>query len=67
MQFPLTDYVLENPFLKFSSPARDLTTDFYKKMAVFWVVAPCRLVEVTRRFRGGCCLRQGAYGGSKLF
>jgi hypothetical protein len=26
------------------------------KMAVFWVVAPCSLVEVYRRFRGTCCL-----------
>jgi hypothetical protein len=26
------------------------------KMAVFWVVAPCSLVEVYRRFRGACCL-----------
>jgi hypothetical protein len=25
-------------------------------MAVFWVVAPCSLVEVTQRFRGPCCL-----------
>jgi hypothetical protein len=25
-------------------------------MAVFWVVAPCRLVEVYQRFRGPCCL-----------
>jgi hypothetical protein len=25
-------------------------------MAVFWVVAPCSLVEVYRRFRGTCCL-----------
>jgi hypothetical protein len=25
------------------------------KMAVFWVVAPCSLVEVYRRFRGACC------------
>jgi hypothetical protein len=24
------------------------------KMAVFWVVAPCSLVEVYRRFRGAC-------------
>jgi hypothetical protein len=31
------------------------------KMAVFWVVAPCSLVEVCRRFRGACCLlHQGA-------
>jgi hypothetical protein len=27
-----------------------------KKVAVFWVVAPCGLVEVYRRFRGRCCL-----------
>jgi hypothetical protein len=26
------------------------------KMAVFWVVAPCSLVEVYQRFRGVCCL-----------
>jgi hypothetical protein len=26
------------------------------KMAVFWVVAPCSLVEVYRRYRGPCCL-----------
>jgi hypothetical protein len=25
-------------------------------MAVFWVLAPCSLVEVCRRFRGACCL-----------
>jgi hypothetical protein len=33
-----------------------LTTDSVK-MVLFWVVAPCRLVEVYRRFRGACCLR----------
>jgi hypothetical protein len=26
------------------------------KMAVFWVVAPCSLVEVYERFGGTCCL-----------
>jgi hypothetical protein len=26
------------------------------RMAVFWVVAPCSLVEVYQRFRGACCL-----------
>jgi hypothetical protein len=26
------------------------------KVAVFWVVAPCSLVEVYRRFRRACCL-----------
>jgi hypothetical protein len=25
-------------------------------MAVFWVTAPCSLVEVYQRFRGPCCL-----------
>jgi hypothetical protein len=28
----------------------------FLKMAVFWVLAPCSLVEVYRRFRGACCL-----------
>jgi hypothetical protein len=27
-----------------------------KKMAVFWVVALCSLVEVYGHFRGACCL-----------
>jgi hypothetical protein len=26
------------------------------KMVVFWVVAPCSLVNLYRRFRGSCCL-----------
>jgi hypothetical protein len=26
------------------------------KMSVFWIVAPCILVEVFRRFKGACCL-----------
>jgi hypothetical protein len=31
------------------------------KMAVFWVVAPCSLVEIYRRFKDACCLyHQGA-------
>jgi hypothetical protein len=30
------------------------------KMAVFWVVAPCSLVEVYRRFRGSRCLQHQA-------
>jgi hypothetical protein len=32
-------------------------------MAVFWVVAPCSLVEVYRHFRGACCLHH--QGNSK--
>jgi hypothetical protein len=32
-------------------------------MDVFWVVAPCSLVEVHRRFSGACCLHyQGIVG-----
>jgi hypothetical protein len=30
------------------------------KMAVFWVVAPCSLVEVYQCFRCPCCLHQGS-------
>jgi hypothetical protein len=36
-------------------------TEKCMKIAVFWVVAPCSLVEVYQRFRGPCCLHhQGA-------
>jgi hypothetical protein len=31
-------------------------TIFGEKKTVFWVVAPCSLVEVYHRFRGPCCL-----------
>jgi hypothetical protein len=34
------------------------------KMAVFWVGAPCGLVEVYQRFINHCCLHhQGDYDG----
>jgi hypothetical protein len=40
------------------------TGDFLK-MAVFWVVAPCSLVEVYGCFKGACCLRhQGRQHGA---
>jgi hypothetical protein len=47
----------------------EVLTAVSTKMAVFWVVAPCSLVEVYQRFRGHCCLRhQGDDdGGSKDF
>jgi hypothetical protein len=35
-------------------------------MAVFWVVAPCSLVEVYRRFRGACCLHHHHHQGIAL-
>jgi hypothetical protein len=34
----------------------DVLTAATMKIAVFWVVAPCSLVEVYQRFRGACCL-----------
>jgi hypothetical protein len=36
-----------------------------KKIAVFWVVAPCSLVEVYRRFRGVAEGHRPDDGGSK--
>jgi hypothetical protein len=38
------------------------------RMAVFWVVEPCSLVEVYQRFKGPCCLHHQDRpddGGSK--
>jgi hypothetical protein len=29
------------------------------KMTLFWVVAPCSLVEIGTRFRRACCLHLG--------
>jgi hypothetical protein len=37
----------------------EVLTAVGKKMAVFWVVAPCSLVEIYRRFRGPCCDDEG--------
>jgi hypothetical protein len=34
----------------------EVLTAVSMKMTVFWVVAPCSLVEVYQRFRGPCCL-----------
>jgi hypothetical protein len=34
----------------------EVLTAVYTKIAVFWVVAPCSLVEVYQCFRGPCCL-----------
>jgi hypothetical protein len=46
-----------NPYLCPQSKMISIT-----KMAVFWVVAPCSLVDVYQRFGGPCCLhRQGDY------
>jgi hypothetical protein len=38
------------------------------KVAVFWIVAPCSLVDVYERFRGPCCLHhQGDYSSTRLY
>jgi hypothetical protein len=34
----------------------EVVTAASMKMIVFWVVAPCSLVEVYQLFRGACCL-----------
>jgi hypothetical protein len=34
----------------------EILTAVSTKMAFFWVVVPCSLVEVYQRFRGPCCL-----------
>jgi hypothetical protein len=57
----LNDYLL----LKINSApwqvGFEVLTAVRSKMAVFWVVAPCSLVEVYQRFIGLCCLQhQGA-------
>jgi hypothetical protein len=43
------------------------STDNCTSTAVFWVVAPCSLVEVYQRFRGPCCTHRPDDGGSKDF
>jgi hypothetical protein len=46
----------------------EVLTAVSTRMAVFWVVAPCSLVEVYQRFRGPCYLSdtyRPEDGGSK--
>jgi hypothetical protein len=38
----------------------EVLTAVNTQMAVFWVVAPCSLVELYQRFRGPCCLHHRA-------
>jgi hypothetical protein len=38
----------------------EVLTATSEKMAVFWVVPPCSLAEVYRRFRGGLSLHHQA-------
>jgi hypothetical protein len=48
-------YVAEIPSDK-QMPFVKLKTRLFLKMAVGWVVAPCCLVKVSRRFRDGCSI-----------
>jgi hypothetical protein len=44
-----------------------LYSNKFVKIAVFWVVAPCSLVEVFQRFSGPCCLHyQGVESSETL-
>jgi hypothetical protein len=38
----------------------NVADDIHVKMAVFWDVAPCSLVEIDRRFRGANYQHQGS-------
>jgi hypothetical protein len=46
-----------NRNIKPSSDCVDVAK-YVTETAVFWVVAPCSLMEIYKRFRGSCCLRQ---------
>jgi hypothetical protein len=44
----------------------EVLTAVSTKTDVFWVVAPCSLVEVYQRFRGPCCLHHQTDNGTKV-
>jgi hypothetical protein len=48
--FLISDAVLNNPLSPVSSVGFEVLTAVSTKMAVFWVVASCSLVEVYQRF-----------------
>jgi hypothetical protein len=73
-------WVLISYFTQVKAPYQDFVNTVMKldvltaasmKMAVFWAVAPCILVEVQRRFTGACYLYhkddRPDYGGSRHF
>jgi hypothetical protein len=43
-------------FVNVTGVGFEVLTAVSTNKAVFWVVAPCSLVEVYQRFRGPCCL-----------
>jgi hypothetical protein len=50
------EFMWERPQRKKLKVGFEVLTAVGTKMAVFWVVAPCSMVEVYQRFRGPCCL-----------
>jgi hypothetical protein len=54
--FSITIEVLSNYIKIFNKVGFEVFMAASMNMAVIWVVAPCSLVEVYRRFRGACCL-----------
>jgi hypothetical protein len=53
--------------LSYHCSFKELKENDRSKMAVFWVVAPCSLVEVYRRFRRACCRHHQGDDGSDEF
>jgi hypothetical protein len=48
---------------EFNQVGFEVLTTASRKMAVFWIVAPCSLVEIYRCSRGACFLNhQGDHG-----
>jgi hypothetical protein len=59
--------ILENYKNNVNRVGFEVLTAVGTKMAVFWVVAPCSLVEIYQCFRGPCCLHHRPDdGGSKV-
>jgi hypothetical protein len=56
MFLPLSALFLFHLFNDAVSSSDYIVSNDVMKMAVFWVVAPCSLVEVYWHFRGACCL-----------
>jgi hypothetical protein len=47
-----------------ADPGITLNEQSVKRMAVFWNVVPCSLIEVYGRIRGPCCLCHRLHGKS---
>jgi hypothetical protein len=49
-------HVMPNASHQYTSVRFQVLTVASMKMACFWVVVPCSLVEIYQRFRSACCL-----------